>query len=85
MAVTLTRRQTDKARELIKVEKICLRLSDHVEGKIEMKPTQINAARILLDKSMPSLVAQAINLGDDPAGLPLLTIVRNDPDSDQAA
>lgn len=77
MAVTLTRRQTDKARELIKVEKICLRLSDHIEGKIDLKSTQINAARILLDKSMPSLVATNISTegGND---MPILTIVPAD-------
>ncbi len=74
MAVTLTRRQTDKARELIKVEKICKALQDHIDGTVAMKSTQINAARILLDRSMPCLstVAHSVEGGVD---MPILTVV----------
>lgn len=85
MAVTLTTRQTDKARALIKTEKICLTLQRHIDGDVELKPTQINAARILLDRSLPCLMAQTFSLDEDSAGLPLLTIIKNASDSDQAA
>lgn len=74
MAVTLTRRQTDKARELIKIEKICKALQDHIDGTVEMKSTQINAARILLDKSLPSLTTTSIN-ADGGTDMPILRIV----------
>lgn len=76
MAVTLTRRQTDKARDLIKVEKICEFLQAHVEGTHMMRPTQINAARILLDKSLPSLTATQVS-AEDATVLPILKIVRD--------
>ena len=76
MATRLNKRQTQSARDLIQVEKICKSLGDHVAGIYPMRPTQINAARILLDKSMPSLTATAVST-DDLEVMPVLNIVRN--------
>ncbi len=76
MATRLNKRQTQSARDLIQVEKICKSLQDHVDGSYMMRPTQINAARILLDKSMPSLTATAVSTDDDVV-MPVLNIVRN--------
>lgn len=77
MATRITKRQADKARSLIQVEKICLALQRHIEGTNDLKPSQINAARILLDKSLPSLTATAVSADDD-AVQPMLKIVRRD-------
>ena len=78
MAVTLTRRQTDKARELIKTEKICEALQKNIDGEVKMAATQINAARILLDRSLPCLTATSISADGDIQSIPLLTIVPSD-------
>jgi hypothetical protein len=75
MATRLNKRQTQSARDLIQVEKICKSLQAHVDGEYMMRPTQINAARILLDKSMPSLTATAVSDDRDEA-MPVLNIVR---------
>ena len=85
MAATLTRRQTDKARSLIQTERLVEELQKHVDGKREMTPSQVRAAQILLDRSLPCLVSQTFSTDDDPTGLPILTIVRNASDTTQAA
>jgi hypothetical protein len=53
----LTRRQVENARASISVGVIIQRLSEHVAGKIEMTPTQVKSAQVLLDKSLPTLQA----------------------------
>lgn len=45
----------DKVRERIRVGVIIKRLADHMLGKLEMSPTQLKAAEILLKKSLPDL------------------------------
>lgn len=45
----------DAVRARIKAGGIAKRLSDHVAGKIDMKPTQITAAVALLKKVVPDL------------------------------
>ncbi len=47
--------QTEASREKIKTSQIINRLSEHVEGKVDMKPTQVKAAQILLDRVLPTL------------------------------
>lgn len=47
----------DKVRERIKTSVIADRLSKHVLGQIEMSPTQVRAAEILLRKTVPDLSA----------------------------
>jgi hypothetical protein len=48
-----------KARERITGSKVLTRLIDHVEGKIELSNSQVNAARILLGKVLPDLKSTA--------------------------
>ncbi len=48
---------TDTWREKIKTSMLVNRLSDHVEGKIELSPTQVRCAEILLRKVAPDLQA----------------------------
>lgn len=47
-------------REKIKVANIITRLEKHAEGQVEMTPTQVKAAQVLLDRVMPTLSASEI-------------------------
>ena len=47
-------------REKIKVANIITRLEKHAEGEVEMTPTQVKAAQVLLDRVMPTLSASEI-------------------------
>jgi hypothetical protein len=52
MAARLNRMHQDTVRQKIQADKIVLSLQNHVAGKSELSPTQIQAAKILLDKSI---------------------------------
>jgi len=45
----------EKVRERIKTSMLINRLSDHVFGKVELSPTQVRSAEILLKKTTPDL------------------------------
>jgi len=45
----------EKWRAKIKASMLLNRLRDHALGKVEMTPTQVRAAEILLKKSLPDL------------------------------
>lgn len=51
-ARTLRPRHQEDIKAKIKVSMIINRLQDNLEGKIELTPSQIQSARILLDKTM---------------------------------
>lgn len=61
MAARLNRRHQDLVREKIKVAMILSRLEKHVEGEVELSPTQVQSARILLDKTI-SNAASDVNV-----------------------
>lgn len=44
-----------KTREKIKTSEVITRLIKHVNGQIDMTATQVNAAKILLAKTLPDL------------------------------
>ncbi|BBB99388.1 hypothetical protein [Bradyrhizobium elkanii] len=50
-------RHDEETRAKIKTSQLINRLSDHVLGKVEMKPTQVTAALGLLRKTIPDLSA----------------------------
>jgi hypothetical protein len=52
MAARLNRRHQDLVREKIKAAMVIGRLERHVEGEIELSSTQVQAAKILLDKTI---------------------------------
>ena len=52
MAVRLNRRHQDSVREKIKTSMVLDRLEKCAEGVIELSPTQVQSAKILLDKSL---------------------------------
>ena len=47
-------------RSRIQTSMLLNRLRDHVVGKVELSPTQIRAAEILLKKSIPDLTATEV-------------------------
>lgn len=53
----LSKRQADNVRARIaeSASKIVDRLKGHVEGTVELAPTQVKAAQILLDRVLPSM------------------------------
>lgn len=53
----MRRSHQDDVRAKIGVSQITNRLQKHIDGEIELTATQIQAARILLDKSLPNLQA----------------------------
>jgi len=57
MAERLNKRQADAARQLISVQRIIQELHRCVDGERNMKSTEIRAAEILLNKSLPNLTA----------------------------
>lgn len=54
----------DKTRAKIQATQIVNRLNKHILGTLKLESTQIQAARILLDKSLPNL--QATTHSTDP-------------------
>jgi len=54
---------SEQVRAKIQAAVLIQRLSDHVEGKLEMSATQIQAANSLLDRSVPKL-SQIQHVGD---------------------
>lgn len=60
----LTVRQVDSWRAGVQIAMIRTRLHDHIEGKVNMSPTQLQACKVLLDKAIPSLVQQDITVSE---------------------
>jgi predicted transcriptional regulator len=57
MAVRLNKRHQDSVISCIKSGQLVKRLQDHADGKIDLLPTQIKCAEILLRKTTPDLKA----------------------------
>ena len=55
-------RHDDETRAKIKTSQLINRLSAHVLGKVDMKPTQVTAALGLLKKTIPDLSSQSVDL-----------------------
>lgn len=91
MAESLTVRQAESVRLMIDSTRLVNRLQDHIHGdkegkEVELSPTQIQAAKILLDKSLPSLQSADITAhsspqieGEDALKAKLLALIRSDP------
>ena len=60
-ARTRRKKLDDKWKEKIKAGVILDRLMKHVNGELKMETTQINAAKILLNKVYPDLKAHEID------------------------
>lgn len=55
MAARLTKRLADQTRDSIKTSMLIKRVYGHAIGEVEMSPTQLRAAEILLKKTLPDL------------------------------
>ncbi len=64
MASRLNLRHQDDVRKKIQASQLINRLTDHAFAKVEMSPTQVKAAEILLKKSIPDL-SQVQGSGDE--------------------
>lgn len=60
MAIRKKLTHDQKTREKIQTSQIINRLVNHIDGTVEMKSTQIRAAEILLNKTLPNLQATTI-------------------------
>jgi hypothetical protein len=58
--VRYTKFQTEACRAKIKTSAIIGRLQRHLEGKLELSPTQVRCAEIMLNKSLANLTATEI-------------------------
>lgn len=68
----VTTRQKEGVRAAIDATMIVNKLQAHIRDELEMKPTQIKAAEILLDRIVPRLQATTI---DTNGSIDLLTIL----------
>lgn len=57
MAARLRPRHQEEVRTKIQASQLINRLTNHALGKVDMTATQVQAVRILLDKSLPNLAA----------------------------
>jgi hypothetical protein len=59
-------RHDDETRLKIQVSQLINRLQDHVLGQVDLTPSQIQAAQILLKKALPDLQAMELQgVGED--------------------
>lgn len=61
MAARLTKRLANQTRDGIKTSMLINRLEDHSLGKIKLEPSQVQAIRILLAKTLPDLSATTVD------------------------
>lgn len=52
----------DKVRQKIRTSMLINRLQGHVLGRIEMSKTQVQAAGMLLRKTLPDMIAQTVTM-----------------------
>lgn len=74
-----TRRTTQnkKTREKIQASQLINRLTDHVNGKADMKASQVTAALGLLKKAIPDLQAVSYKDGEGNAMVPVFAMMLN--------
>lgn len=63
MAARLNRMHSEQVRAKIQASVLIDRLQKHVVGELELTPSQITAAQVLLDRSVPKL-SQIQHTGD---------------------
>lgn len=64
MAARLNRMHSEQVRAKIQASVLIDRLQKHVVGELELTPSQITAAQVLLDRSVPKL-SQIQHTGDE--------------------
>lgn len=66
MASRLKPRHQDDVKSKIKVSNIIDRLEKHVDGKIELTPSQVTSAKILLDKTLSNAPTEVGGVNGEP-------------------
>ena len=80
MAARLNPAHDARTREKIQTSQLLNRLQDHVFGKVELTPTQVRAAEVLIRKTLPDLTTTTLQ---GPGGGPIaLTVVSGVPRAD---
>ena len=69
MAARLNPRHSDMVRTKIQASQLVNRLTSHAFGEVEMTPTQVQAAKILLDKALSN--APVVTEVSGPEGGPM--------------
>jgi len=64
MAARLNPRHSEMVRSKIRTVHLLKRLSDHVDGKVEMTPTQAQSAQFLISMALPKPVQQIEQTGE---------------------
>jgi hypothetical protein len=67
----------DKTKRLIQASQLLNRLISHANGEIEMTQSQVNAAKVVIGKSIPDL--KAIELSGDPDAPVSLSVTWQEP------
>lgn len=75
MAARLNRMHSEQVRQKIQAAVLIQRLHDHVMGSLELSSSQITAAQVLLDRSVPKL-SQIQHTGDADNPVETVTTVR---------
>ena len=55
MAARKNLSQTQKTRDRIRTSQLINRLEKHIDGEVELSPTQIKAIEMLIDRTLPRL------------------------------
>lgn len=66
----MRRLHQEDVRAKIKTSQLINRLSDHGFGKVDLKPTQVDAIKALLKKTLPDLTSVQLSGPDDADGNP---------------
>lgn len=61
----LNKRQLESSRAMISTGMIITRLQGHIEGRIAMTLSQVQASKILLDKVLPNLGEMKVDMNTD--------------------
>lgn len=64
----------DKTKRLIGASQLLNRLTSHANGEIEMSPTQVAAAKVVIAKSIPDL--RSIEVSGDGGGPLIVQVVQ---------
>lgn len=64
MAARLNNRHQQMVRDKIQASQLINRLEKHVDGEIELKPTQVDAAKYLISQAIGSPAATTVHAGD---------------------
>lgn len=64
MARKLNTRNAESVRDKIQGTVLVKRLQDHIHGKVDMTPTQVQAAQFLISYALPKPVQQVEQTGE---------------------